>query len=166
MACSYHIVSWYIEYFISTIIEYSIRHNCSIPNWLNICGSCRGKQKILNQSKIILYLFKIKNLYQWVAAEIPNSTAYICHICASDRLIYFSPRASGQMGEGEGRGQTATSLDHLLPLSQYAVNVLSFYKHAMLLKHRTHWWRKSKTAKYFKSTFLHLHIQYTQILSN
>lgn len=74
-------------------------------------------------------------------------------VCVSDRLRYFSPQASGQAGEVWGRGQTATSPEHLLPLSQCAVNMLSFCKHAMLLKHRKHWWRKSKIPKHSKSIF-------------
>lgn len=58
-----------------------------------------------------------------------------------------------QAGEIWGRAQMATSPERLIPVSQGAINMLSFCKHVMLLKHRKHWWRRYKTAKYSRSPF-------------
>lgn len=55
----------------------------------------------------------------------------VWHIQVCDRLSYFSPWPSGQAGEVWVRRQSATSPEHLLPLFQCAVNILSFCNHAV-----------------------------------
>lgn len=75
----------------------------------------------------------------------------MCHTCAVTGWDSYSPPPQ-QVGEVWGRGQTASSHEQLITLSQWCLS-LSFYKHVTWLKHRKHWWGKYKTAKYSKSAF-------------